>query len=367
MKILHTVGGFSAAGGGVTSCLNDLLASLQKCGDDVSLLTVDNGEPLAAPKGTHWLRTVPSDYITPIAWSRNLSKALKNIKADVYHSNGLWMHLNHLTAHKARTERKPLVITPHGMLFPEALQRSAWKKWPMRKFWFDKDIRHADVIHVTCENERSAVREFGYGGRIEIIPNPLVIPDYIPEIIQHMEPPEILTIGFLGRLHPVKGIEHLIDALAMASDKSVRLLIMGTGEVNYTQSLKDRVRERGLSGRVEFAGQVSGRDKFERLARLSALMVPSDFENFGMIVPEALIVETPVMASEGTPWESLNECNAGWWMSREPKKLAALIDRIAEMSPVELREMGRNGARMARERFDAGVVAQAMTRLYHSL
>lgn len=366
MKILHTVGGFSAAGGGVTSCLNDLLASLQKCGDDVSLLTVDNGEPLAAPKGTHWLRTVPSDYITPIAWSRNLSKALKNIKADVYHSNGLWMYLNHLTAHKARTERKPLVITPHGMLYKDALKRSSWKKKLLGKIWFDEDIKKADVIHATCIQEGIQIKKFGYNGRIEVIPNPLVIPDYISEInVREMISEKV--IGFLGRLHPRKGIEHLIDALAMASDKSVRLLIMGTGEVDYTQSLKDRVRERGLSGRVEFAGQVSGRDKFERLARLSALMVPSDFENFGMIVPEALIVETPVMASEGTPWESLNECNAGWWMSREPKKLAALIDRIAEMSPVELREMGRNGARMARERFDAGVVAQAMTRLYHSL
>lgn len=367
MRILHTVGGFTAAGGGVTSCLNDLIMSLQGCGDEVSLLTVDNGEPLAAPEGAAWLKTVPSDYRTPIAWSRNLSKAIKQIHADVYHSNGLWMHVNHLTANKARESKKPLVITPHGMLFPQALQRSAWKKWPMRKLWFDRDIKQADVIHVTCGNEESAVREFGYKGRVELIPNPLVIPEYVNEITMSREEPDVHEIGFLGRLHPVKGIEWLIDALAMASNKSLRLSIMGAGEPEYERSLVQRVAAKGLTDRVEFVGHVSGREKFERLSRLSALMVPSDFENFGMIVPEALIVETPVMASLGTPWESLNETGAGWWVSRESSVLSQLIDRIGEMSHAELRDMGRKGARMVRERFDARVVAESMTRLYHSL
>ncbi len=367
MKILHTVGGFSAAGGGITSCLCDLLTALQDCGDEVEMLTVDHGIEVSALTDAHWLKTVPMDYKTPVAWSINLSKAIAESDADVYHSNGLWMHVNHLTAKKARKAGRPLVITPHGMLFPDALHRSAWKKHILRKLWFDKDIRCADAIHVTCEKERQAVELFGYKGRIELIPNPLVIPDYIEDIVRDKKPQEGKVLGFLGRLHPVKGIEYLIDALALASDKSIRLSIMGSGQPEYEKSLRERVKERGLNNRVDFVGQVSGRDKFERLSRLSALMVPSDFENFGMIVPEALIVETPVMASVNTPWESLNSCNAGWWCSREPAELARLIDQIAEMSPSELREMGANGAKMARESFDAKVVAKSMTRLYHSL
>ena len=54
---------------------------------------------------------------------------------------------------------------------------------------------------------------------------------------------------------------------------------------------------------------MQGREKYERLANIWTLFVPSAQENFGMIVPEALICGTPVYASLGTPWGELNDCD----------------------------------------------------------
>lgn len=367
MKILHTVGGFTAAGGGVTSCLCDLLRSMQGGDDRVELLTVRTDEPLVAD-GEPWLLTVPCDYRTPMALSRNLAAEIRRTDADVMHVNGLWMHVNHLTAAEARRRSIPYVISPHGMLFPEALRRSAWKKWPLKLMWHNRDIARAAAIHVTCAREADAVRAYGYRGRIEEIPNPLVIPDYIPRVIAERVEPDQRCIGFLGRLHPVKGIDHLIRAFAMAEKAAdMRLHIMGSGDAVYEKSLRDLASELGVAQRVDFIGQVAGEEKYRRLSQLSALMVPSDFENFGMIVPEALIVETPVMASLTTPWQSLRDEGAGWWTDRAPHNLSGIINEIAETPSAELRAMGRRGSVMARRRFSADIVASAMLDLYHRL
>ena len=53
----------------------------------------------------------------------------------------------------ARKQGKPYVITPHGMLYPDALHRSYWKKWPMIQLFLKKDIMNASCLHVTCKQE----------------------------------------------------------------------------------------------------------------------------------------------------------------------------------------------------------------------
>lgn len=373
MKILHTVGGFTLSGGGITSCLADLLRGLDAIAgadDAVKLLTVDSySEPLVG-NGEGWLQTVPNDYRTPLALSKNLKRALAETDADLFHTNGLWMHVNHITAKEAHRRCVPFVLSPHGMLFEQALKRSRWKKWPLKRIWFDKDIKHASAIHVTSEEEAQQVRQYGYKGRIELIPNPVAIPNYIPDVLVNKEQSDVPIFGFLGRLHPRKGVEVLIDAFSAAKyarGKDARLMIMGTGDAVYEAELRDRAHQKGVADVTEFVGQVSGREKFERLAMLSALVVPSDFENFGMIVPEALSVETPVVASLNTPWEMLQTEKAGWWTSRDTPVLSDVMNQIAEMSTSELRDMGHRGAKIVKEKFDVSVVAREMWKLYKSL
>lgn len=372
MKALLTVCGMTADGGGVTTCLRDLAESMTALsGDDtVRLLTIKEDKGTIG-EGSRWLITVPSDYRTPLKLSRNLKHALAQSTADVMHTHGLWAHVNHLTAKEARRRDIPFILSPHGMLFPQALKRSAWKKRPLELLWFNRDIKRADAIHVTCKEEGEHVRSFGYKGRIEVIPNPFVIPDYIEQVVSGRESEgggdKPKTLGFLGRLHPVKGVEYLIDALALMNDKSVRLEIMGAGEDTYVSALRERAVQRGVADRIDWVGPVAGREKFERLARLTALVVPSDFENFGMIVPESLIVETPVVASDTTPWQSLERNQCGRWIDRAPANLGTVLDEMVAMPATELRAMGKRGAQMTRREFAAEVVARRMLDLYKSL
>lgn len=139
---------------------------------------------------------------------------------------------------------------------------------------------------------------------------------------------------------------------------------MGSGSPEYESFLRGEAKRLGIENNVKFLGFVSGDEKFRQLAGLDALFVPSDMENFGMIIPEALLVGTPVMASLGTPWETLNTEHCGWWIDNSPESIAKVIDEISQSSSEQLCEMGLRGRDVVLSRFESSKVASSMYRLY---
>ena len=92
--------------------------------------------------------------------------------------------------------------------------------------------------------------------------------------------------------------------------------------------------------------------------------MPSDFENFGMIVTEALSVGTPVIASLGTPWQELNTEHCGYWIDNDVQTLTKTIENVLSLSEDEIICMGVNGKRLVQERYQDTQVAKMMIQLY---
>ena len=365
MKILQTISGFGAKSGGTSTCTYDLLNAMHRQGSDVDLMTVtvkDASDKLMG-KGEDWIKALPNDGISPYGYSHNMTSFLKLANYDLYHTNGMWMHCNHETCVMARKKGKPYVITPHGMLYPQAMARSAWKKKLLLAVGgVDKDLKEAACIHATCREEMEHYRDLGYKNPVAVIPNPVPMPDFLKDIERDNS---VKRIGFLGRLHPRKNVEALIDAWILLEEKvkDSQLVIMGKGDEAYEQMLRNKVRQHGL-GNVEFAGFITGREKFERLASLTALCVPSDFENFGMIVTEALSVGTPVIASLGAPWQDLIDHHCGWWVKNDIGTLAKTIQEVLSLPETEIDAMGKNGKQLVEEKYSDMQVAMMMQRLY---
>ena len=365
MKILQTIAGFGAHSGGTSTCTYDLLAAMHGMGCDVDLMTVkvkDHTDKLMG-QGEKWIKALDNDCRTPYGWSPNMTRFLRASDYDIYHTNGMWMHCNHETCTIAREKGKPYVITPHGMLYPQALARSAWKKKLLLNLGgVDKDLRHATCIHATCDVEMKHYRALGYTNPVAIIPNPMPIPSFIDDIKSEKS---IKRIGYLGRIHPYKNTEALINAWITLGDevKDAQLIIMGRGDNEYEAKMHQLVARHNLTN-VEFAGFVNGREKFERLASLTALCVPSITENFGMTVTEALSVGTPVIASLGTPWQELNTKHCGWWVDNDVETLADTISQALSLPQDEIEKMGNNGKRLVNEKYRDTQIATMMHDLY---
>ncbi len=365
MKILQTIAGFGAHSGGTSTCTYDLLSAMHGMGCDVDLMTVKVKDPSdkLMGQGEEWIKALDNDCRTPYGWSPNMTRFLRASDYDIYHTNGMWMHCNHETCTIAREKGKPYVITPHGMLYPQALARSAWKKKLLLNLGgVDKDLRHATCIHATCDVEMKHYRALGYTNPVAIIPNPMPIPSFIDDIKSEKS---IKRIGYLGRIHPYKNTEALINAWITLGDevKDAQLIIMGRGDNEYEAKMHQLVARHNLTN-VEFAGFVNGREKFERLASLTALCVPSITENFGMTVTEALSVGTPVIASLGTPWQELNTKHCGWWVDNDVETLADTISQALSLPQDEIEKMGNNGKRLVNDKYRDTQVAAMMKQLY---
>ena len=368
MKVLQTIPSLQVSWGGPSTCTCDLLEGLYDVNANVDLLTSDAAcaDDVVLGKGRPWIKLVEHDWKTPIALSKNIKSFLSDSDYDLYHANTMWLYTSHITCKTARKKRRPYVLSPHGMLYPTALKLKPWKKWPMRKLWFDKDIAQADCLHATCEQEMKYIREFGYKGPIAVIPNPVVFPEGVG---LKTSASSKKVLGYLGRLHPIKKVENLLQGASLALGKGCDIPfsidVMGKGSDDYERFLKNVAVRLGLEGRVNFVGFVQGREKYERLANIWTLFVPSAQENFGMIVPEALICGTPVYASLGTPWGELNDCGCGWWEDNSPETIAEVIIKSLHKSYDDILAMGVRGRGLMEEKYEQHKVAQMMVNLYN--
>lgn len=372
MKILHTIAGFTPYWGGLTTATYDLLSALHGLTPepDVDILAPgpkDAKDPLMG-HGESWIHLTDNDCKTPLQISANVHEWLANHPYDIYHVNGMWLDIHHRTCAEARKRGKPYVITPHGMLYPSAMRISSWKKWPLRKLWFDRDIRQAACMHATCVEEMQYLRDLGYKGPVALIGNPVDVPDYTEQICEarakRADCTKTRTVGFLGRLHPIKCVEKTLQGVALSGLDNVNIVLLGRGEEDYESFLRSEVERLGLEDRVRFAGFVNGREKFEELSRMDVLVVASEMENFGMIVPEALIAGTPVLASHGTPWQALEREGCGWWRDNSPESIAEVIREVASTDRATLFAMGMKGRQYIIDTFAAPAVARRMTQLY---
>jgi glycosyltransferase involved in cell wall biosynthesis len=203
------------------------------------------------------------------------------------------------------------------------------------------------------------LRNLGVKSPIAVISNPIDITD----IEKPVEFKTKLRVGYLGRVHPRKNIELLIYAWNQLQNGDGELIIIGDGDKRYLDFLKQETIRLQLNN-VVFTGFLSGNEKEKALNSLSFLVVPSDFENFGNIVTEALIKGIPVIASKGAPWQELNTHRCGWWINNDIDTIANTLKEAIALSEEEYRQMGIRGRQLMKENYSIEIVTQKIMLLY---
>lgn len=267
---------------------------------------------------------------------------------DVYHANGLFYLLAPITVFFALKLKKRVVWSIHGNLDPNALKYNQFKKYFFLKI-IKRLFASKVVFHSTCDKETELIKEkLGTSAQIVQIPIFMELPKK-----QNLKKENYLL--FIGRIHPVKAIENLIEALAISDtflNSDFILKIAGNPDNEYGRELKELTKSLNLTKKVEFIGMVRGDMKEEVLAKAYGMVMPSHTENFGIVVVEAMAQGTPVIASNSTPWQILEEEKAGFWVKNSKEKLKEAIDKIIEMDSSSYTNYSANAYELAKNRFD---------------
>lgn len=362
MRILHS-GSLDVKSGGPALSTYLTIKGLRNTGVDVEMVMPPLGE-----EGKLIADDVNLHYTAPVKNSRmeympRMNQLLKELpQYDLYHVQGLWLWLGHSVASYARKQKKPYVITLRGMLYPQALAHSTLIKKISLALYQRNDLRRAACIQATCKEEMNYYRELGFTNPVAILPNPIEVDG----IIERPIPPKTkLRIGYLGRIHPRKRIERLIYAFDALRDEldNAELLIIGAGDKRYEQFLREEVVRLNLHN-VRFAGFLTGEEKDKAILSLSYLVVPSDFENFGNIVTEALVRGIPVIASKGMPWQELDEFHCGWWIDNDQEMINHTLHNAINLPELERLQMGIKGKQLIKEKYAVDKLGEKMKQLY---
>jgi len=147
---------------------------------------------------------------------------------------------------------------------------------------------------------------------------------------------------YVGRIEPVKGLMTIIDSLDFlegsrdALARTLRLVVIGGGKKGEELStnsevirIKKSVERKGLTDRVVFLGSKPQNVLREYYSAADALVVPSLYESFGLVVVESLACGTPVLVSSvGKMKTIVKEGRNGF--SFAPGQAASLADAIEE-------------------------------------
>jgi glycosyltransferase involved in cell wall biosynthesis len=190
------------------------------------------------------------------------------------------------------------------------------------------------------------------------------------------------VIGTVGRLVPIKGQCHLIDAFARitAERPGLHLLLVGDGELRdqleaqaFSRGLAIRSHDTGTDsagegqrGTVHFVGL--RRDVPRLMAAMDLFTLPSLNEGMGRVLVEAMAMELPCIASRvsGIP-DVVAEGTTGLLVpAREPGDLAAALRALLD-DPARAREMGQRGRARVVPEFGVGRMLEKLEAIYREL
>jgi glycosyltransferase involved in cell wall biosynthesis len=375
IRYLHVIHSLDPRSGGPREGVKQLTAVATKHHHNAEVAVTERPDPA-------WIQeySCPVHYVGPAhlkyGYAPRLATWLKDNlgRYDAIIVNGLWQYHGLCTWRVLRHSRVPYYVFTHGMLDPWFKRRYPLKHlkklmyWPWAEY---RVLRDARAVLFTSEEERLLARKsFGLYRANEWVVN-YGVPEPLGDPVKqrtaflqqfpHLSGKRFLL--FLGRIHPKKGCDLLIEAFATvrALDPALQLVIAGPDQLGIQPGLTRLAERLGIAGAITWTGMIRGDVKLGALRAAEAFVLPSHQENFGIAVAEALACGTPVLLSNKVNiWREVVEDGAGLAADDTLAGTSELLQTWIALGPEQRHQMALNAFESFATRFNVEAAADSL-------
>ncbi|GAB6188086.1 glycosyltransferase [Thermopirellula anaerolimosa] len=395
-RILHVIHSIDPRSGGPSHALRGLVQEQVRRGHHVTILTTDaqSAEPWA-PEGEYRARMQAdpafsgseifiahgfgrSRIFARYTWTpegrRWLARRLRDqaVQPDVLHIHGVFSHLTTLTPRLARRFGVPYVMRPAGTFSPRclALGRTSLKRWFTRLF-VHQDLKSSSAVQATTPAEADELRRQFSLDNVRVIPHGVALPSSASGDVRSARhelgvPGDAKLVLYLSRITPKKRVSWVIEAVGRLSEQWPDLVgIVAGPDAGAERELRDATAAARLNGRIRRYGFATGELKARLFQAADVLVLPSQSENFGVVVVEAMAHGVPVVVTPGVASHIYVDAS-GCGMTVEDS-IDGVTEGIRRLLQADKSELGRRGREYVEKHLTWPAVAKQVDDLYESV
>lgn len=312
MRICHFCFSLDPSRGGVSSGVITTVKQLTKyrINNQIVSTGITRNQMEQNSKILSELKSIGVEYIGTVARFKNdyglgtlrgLKKRLDNLsKPDLIVLHQIYTFSTLLGYMYAKKNRIPYVVKPHGSLTKYHESDSKLIKTLAKWFLISKILREADAIIVTCESERADLIASLKPKAYQVQYGAVVSWPQDEAVRRQPRGNQNKRIVFSGRFDKKKNLPLVIKAMPQILDKYPDLIldIAGSGTVNEVRILQNLISTLELESNVQFHGWIDSSKMQEIFAAARLLVLPSENENFAIVVAEALSAGVPCVVSK---------------------------------------------------------------------
>lgn len=268
----------------------NLADHLARRGHEVHVITShDAGLPELSKENGFYIHRITWPkirFLGILTFCAKICLKMRKIKPDIIHAQNLGVAIPTLTS--ARILKIPSVVWGRGsdVYLPDRFTRMTSKSI----------LQNADTVLALTEEMKQKMREM-CDRDISVVPNGIDL-ERFKISSRGIKEGKAKTIIFVGRLHPVKGVQYLIEAMAIVHQQmpDVKLIIVGDGaERAMLEELAERLN---LSDCIQFAGKVPQESIPQLMHQADVFALSSLSESFGIVNLEAMAAGLPIVATK---------------------------------------------------------------------
>ncbi|MCX7728397.1 MAG: glycosyltransferase family 4 protein [Bacteroidia bacterium] len=296
---------------------------------------------------------------------------IKDISPDVLYINSFWsfrFSIIPLFLIKFNLIKCPVVLAPRGMLEVGAMGIKSFKK---KLFLFFSKILslHKNVIfHSTSDGEKKSILHYYPFANVHSIQNLSYIPNNVFVSIEKKR--KQLKLFFLSRISPIKNLDFAIHVLkkvgSTINDCIIEYDIYGNNEdKEYFKQCKELIKTLPLNIKVTYKGVVEFNEIPDIIGRYHFLFLPTKNENFGHAIVETLSCGRPVLISDCTPWNEINQWKCGYALPLDINQFTDAMNTMLMMENDEYQTMCELAQKFIYSKMNMNEIEKQYLKLFH--